>query len=133
MSNPFTVRDLAEASQKYIDKVYKGKCEDIVVVRTQGMSGSCVKVTGLCVGFDWYNGRCILRTEVPLSTVDINVHSFYQTEYLYSNSNLKKIEQKLTAVARFKKEEKACKDFYEARMWIYEKLKEEQKKMFPNK
>lgn len=116
---------LVERANLVLSRVREGEEEPEVVVSTQGMSGSRVGVRSAGAGFDWYSGLFVLSAEIPVSTVDISLHSFYRTEYLYQISNLKDVESGKTLTARYKKETMGFEKKFQCALWISKKLKEE--------
>ena len=105
--------------------------EDLVVTvnLSHGVCQPTVGVSSVARGFDWSNGKVVLSCEHPISVYPAGLYVKYRREYLYTISNLKKVEKAQTKVAVFRKEEKVCKNKWEAEAWLSEKLWEEEKSL----
>jgi len=50
--------------------------EVVVSIAEKGFPGTpCVKVIGICMGFDWDHGKAMIQTEVPLVKKSNSNHS----------------------------------------------------------
>lgn len=101
-------------------KLYTLRSEPLTVVipTSDGMGGPCVEVTGVSIGFDWYHGRLLINTEVPLSRIEPRKYSELRILYLKKVSNYNKIIDGTTLTAKYKKKEFTGKSKYECLAWL---------------
>lgn len=97
----------------------------VVVPTSDGLGGPCVNVTGIYIGFDWYHGRILINTEVPLSRIDPRKYSELRILYLKKVSNYSKVLNGETIVAKYKKKTFTGKSKYECLAWLNERVEEE--------
>jgi hypothetical protein len=97
----------------------------VVVPTSDGLGGPCVEVTDVSVGFDWYHGRLLMNTEVPLSRIDPRKYSELRILYLKKVSNYGKVLNGETLVAKYKRKTFTGKNKYECLIWLTEMVEKE--------
>lgn len=108
--------------KEIVDQLVSHYPDHDVVIDTQGLSGSCVSVTSLSIGFDWYAGKIMVFPKHPLSTVNINKYALVKELYLNKISNYKKVDSGITLIAKYKTKEFTGKTKWESLSWLREQL-----------
>lgn len=96
-----------------------------LVIQTQGLSGSCVKVKCIAPGFDWYHGRIVITPEIPLLNCSLKKYSRLREKLLKEISSIKRDNECEAFQAKYRKEIRFFDNIHDAEVWVTEKLNEE--------